>query len=205
MSSKQYIRNEDDFLLECYNVRKSYTGDKGRVYPKVSSIPKGRKIAPDIDLLEIKNIGQTESIIGYEVKLLRKTDPYGPFYAGLGETLSYFKNGIDKAYLIMGFFDVESKRFKEVRATINLTVDFLIKSGLHLLNYVQHLILGDHDRLSTYLSGSMDPTRGFSVSSYVEPRHKRDCVLRNEFEWGKVWLKRRQREIGSNLESRMTS
>ena len=187
----QPFKSESDFLFECYSVRKNWTGTLGRIYPKVSSIPKSVRIAPDIDLLEVKSIGQEDCIIGYEIKFLREKDPYQSFYTGLGETLCYFKHGIEKAYLILGFFNTDRETFKRVQTNIRLTTVFLAKQGLRLLDYLQVLQIGDSDNLHNHLSGVHDPRNKFPTSSDREATHIRDCIIRNQFEWGKIWLKNR--------------
>lgn len=78
------FKNEDEFLKEILH-RMGTTG----VYPKVSAIA-GKKIRPDIDILEIKKESQSQyKIIGYELKLIKfnkrnKGLSWCAFYQGLG-------------------------------------------------------------------------------------------------------------------------
>lgn len=104
---------EDDFLFNIYQALE----ETWEVYPKVKFIPKGKRINPDIDLLVIDR--EIQSTEGFEIKVVKKTDPFQYFYLGLGEALCYYRHGVDKAFLLLGFFDIPSekairlKRFKK--------------------------------------------------------------------------------------------
>ena len=103
MSDESPIQNEDDFLFMLCEKKKSE-----EVYPKVTAIPRGRRITPDIDLLEIKGYGDIQTV-GCELKLLkfnkRTMDvPFTPFYTGLGEATCYFQHGVEQVYLIIGCY-----------------------------------------------------------------------------------------------------
>jgi len=84
----EQIHTEGDLLFELYKIMKG----SWEAYPKVTSIPKGKRITPDIVLLEIQRMAQP-TMVGYEVELLRPSDPYKYFYAGLGEVINYFRYG----------------------------------------------------------------------------------------------------------------
>jgi hypothetical protein len=94
---------EDEFLKEILH-RIGTT----EVYPKVSAIA-GKKIRPDIDILEIKKESQTQyKVIGYELKLIKfnkgnKGLSWHAFYQGLGQALLSLKNGIHRCVLLVGF------------------------------------------------------------------------------------------------------
>ena len=79
-------------------------------YPKVSAIG-GKRISPDIDILEVQKVSQTQSrLIGYELKLMKfdkrsKGLGWNSFYSGIGQALLYLKNGVHQAGLVLGFHD----------------------------------------------------------------------------------------------------
>lgn len=80
------------------------------VYPKVSAIG-GRKISPDIDILQIEGASQNRfRLIGYEIKLVKfdkrsKGLGWNSFYNGIGQALLYLKNGVHRAFLVLGFHE----------------------------------------------------------------------------------------------------
>ena len=77
-------------------------------YPKVTAIA-GRRINPDIDVLEFYKVSQDQyRLNGYEMKLLKfdnrsRSLGWDAFYKGIGEALLYFKNGVQRTNLILGF------------------------------------------------------------------------------------------------------
>jgi len=97
------FENEDKFLKEILHRIGTI-----EVYPKVSVIA-GKKIRPDIDLLEIKKELQNQyKIIGYELKLIKfdkrnKGLSWYAFYQGLGQALLSLEHGIHKCILLIGF------------------------------------------------------------------------------------------------------
>jgi hypothetical protein len=80
------------------------------VYPKVSAIG-GKKISPDIDILQIERVSQNQfRLIGYEIKLVKfdkrsKGLGWNSFYSGIGQALLYLKNGVHHAVLVLGFHE----------------------------------------------------------------------------------------------------
>ena len=97
------FENEEDFLKEILH-RIGII----EVYPKVSAIA-GKKIRPDIDLLEIKRESQNKfKVIGYELKLIKfkkenKALSWYSFYQGLGQALLSLTHGIHRGILLIGF------------------------------------------------------------------------------------------------------
>lgn len=79
-------------------------------YRKVSAIG-GKKIVPDIDILEIQTVSESQSrLTGYEVKLMKfdkrsKGLSWTTFYNGIGQALLYLKNGVHRAILVLGFHE----------------------------------------------------------------------------------------------------
>ena len=100
----EYIRfqTEEEFLR---TVLKNMPYE---VYPKVTAIG-GQKINPDIDILQIKRTsGNRYEIIGYELKLIKfdkrsKGLSWNALYTGIGQALLYLKNGVHRAFLLIGF------------------------------------------------------------------------------------------------------
>ena len=200
LSLEESIRNEDDFLFQYYTQMKASWRD---VYPKVSSIPKGKRITPDIDLLEIQKYKQPPLIIGHELKLVRKTDPYGPFYGGLGQALGYFRHGVDQAYLVLGCFNMPSERMDEIQTTIKAVIDFFKQAGLNLLEYMLVPMYKGNLTFRLVLL-TLDENSKFSVSSHKEAEHRRGCLLRGEFEWGKRWLRNQEKRTAEALKREST-
>ncbi len=106
MPKREYARfkTEGEFLKA---VLRSLPFD---VYPRVTAIG-GRKIHPDIDILQIKRISQHQyRLIGYELKLIKfdkrsKGLSWNAFYTGIGQALLYLKNGVHQAFLLLGFHE----------------------------------------------------------------------------------------------------
>jgi hypothetical protein len=102
--TKNYIRfKTEEELLKA--VLHSLHDD---VYPKVSAIG-GKKINPDIDILQIERFPQNRfRLVGYEIKLIKfdkrsRGLSWNNFYSGLGQALLYLKNGVHRACLVLGF------------------------------------------------------------------------------------------------------
>ena len=80
------------------------------VYPRVSAIG-GKKINPDIDILQIERVSRDRfRLIGYEIKLMKYDKRSGglswnAFYSGIGQALLYLKNGVHRVALVLGFHE----------------------------------------------------------------------------------------------------
>lgn len=116
MPKREYVRfkTEGEFLKA---VLRSLPFD---VYPRVTAIG-GRKIHPDIDILQIKGISEHRyRLIGYELKLIKfdrrsKGLSWNAFYTGIGQALLYLKNGVHQAFLLLGFHEnVPTDKFIDV-------------------------------------------------------------------------------------------
>jgi|BEDMetMinimDraft_2_1075160.scaffolds.fasta_scaffold00786_4 hypothetical protein len=104
--TKNYIRfKAEEELLKA--VLHSLHDD---VYPKVSAIG-GKKINPDIDILQIERLPQNQfRLVGYEIKLIKfdkrsRGLSWNNFYSGLGQALLYLENGVHRACLVLGFHE----------------------------------------------------------------------------------------------------
>ena len=77
----------------------------------VRMIAKDLKVTPDIDLLNVyvnPHHPEENTVIAFELKILKYHRRYKrismtPFFQGLGQVLTYFQHGIDRATLVMGF------------------------------------------------------------------------------------------------------
>ena len=178
------IRNENDLLY--WLLQSHWTGE---VFPKVSSIPKGDSITPDIDLLHINKYTSPPELTGYEVKVLRKNDPLGPFYSAIGEALCYLRFGLDWAYVVIGCHKVPLANVDRVEATLKQIWGFLTEHaylppcvGLHIyrpaLSYAERI----------------EPKYKFSASANEETAHRRSCLFRHQFGWGKAWLREHKKK-----------
>ena len=136
------FEGEDEFLKEI--VQRIGTTE---VYPKVSAIA-GKKIRPDIDILEIKKEPQNQNkVIGYELKLIKfdnrsKGLSWNAFYQGIGQALISLKHGIHRCVLLIGFHKniLDDKFLDEFH-------EMLWEGREHL--YSQ--ILGSYISIGTYL------------------------------------------------------
>lgn len=174
------INSEYEFLY--YYYKKWGSSDK---YPRVTNIPKGTPITPDIDLLEIAHYKEP-TIIGHEFKLISKTDPFGSFYKGLGEALNYFNHGVEQAYVVLGAFNLDTKSTEHAENTIRQFSEFGRERG-HIPKYLGVKIYRPHNDYAYDLL-QIEAESKFYVSSNEDTKHKKECILRKEFSWGKRWL-----------------
>jgi hypothetical protein len=131
MESMKYSRfgTEEELLKSVLHSLAAYN-----VYPKVSAIG-GKKISPDIDILQIERISQNQfRLIGYEIKLIKfdkrsKGLSWNSFYSGVGQALLYLKNGVHRAFLVLGFHEniLDDKIIDEFRGWLWNKKDLLKK------------------------------------------------------------------------------
>lgn len=185
------IQNEDDFLFKYYQIT---TASGTESYPKVTYIPKGKRIAPDIDLLTINSHRKPPLIVGFEFKLLKydkrsKDISFYPFYTGLGQAMCYLQKGIDRVCLVIGCFNIPEDRLNlldKIENKLNETCEFICETFDSFSSYLAvDLVRQDRE----FSIGIKQPKRIFPVNSYEDIKHKRECMLRKEFSWGKRWLK----------------
>jgi len=107
------VRNDmirDELDLAQFIVNK-YRFALGTYYYGINLISRNLKVSPDIDLLSVyvnERRPDENTAVGFELKVLRyhkgrKRIELSPFYQGLGQVLTYFQHGIDRAMLIVGF------------------------------------------------------------------------------------------------------
>jgi hypothetical protein len=115
-------------------------------YPKVSAIG-GKKINPDIDILQIEKVSQNQfRLVGYEIKLMKfdkrnKGISWNGLYSGIGQALLYLKNGVHRAFLVLGFHDsiLDDRLIDEFRNWLWNKKDLLKR------------IIGNYISIDTYL------------------------------------------------------
>jgi len=143
-------------------LKEVYRSLKGKwVYPRVTDVD-GNKIWPDIDILQM-NEDRTK-VVGYEIKLMKPSNNsaslnYESLYTGIGQALLYLKNGVYRAYLVLGFHESTSEyQINEFLNSFSKKKD-LLKS-----------IVGNHISIGTYLeykgiiSPIIEAESGFSTS-----------------------------------------
>ena len=106
------LRDERD-LARLLITRCGHSLGQGDYYYRVTRIAKDLAVSPDVDLLKVYvNPWHPEEnrAIAFELKVL-KVRKYrgdhshvelGPFYQGIGQVLTYFHHGIDRAMLVVG-------------------------------------------------------------------------------------------------------
>ena len=157
------------------------------VYPRVSAIG-GRKIKPDIDILEIRKSGNRCRLIGYELKLMKfdkrsKGLSWDAFYKGVGQALLYLKNGVHCATLVLGFHE-------------NVPNDEIIEDFRSWLLDKKELlsqIFGNYISIGTYLyrGGSIFPI--IEAKSDFQHLDEETKLLRQELLQGKFTFKKLKR------------
>jgi len=191
------IKDEDDLLYWLYKLKRN---NNEEVYPKVSEVPKGKEnvITPDIDLLKINESGNVK-VIGYEVKFpkySRKNNTFSlaEFYKGLGQSLCYFRHGVEYVVLVVGLFGAPQEKLdivKKTKQNIKGTWDFLSIQIPFLKSYMNIDIHSqDEDAVHLYLI----PQSSFSVYFDKEINYKHDSLLRRKFTYAKNWIKEMERK-----------
>jgi hypothetical protein len=155
-------------------------------YPKVSAIG-GKRINPDIDILEVQRVSQNQfRLVGYEVKLMRFDKranglSWTSFYGGIGQALLYLKNGVHQAVLVLGFHEnvPDDKLIDEFR-------DWLWENRELLKR-----ILGSYISIALHLyeSGAISPLIRADYDFY--PSDKKIQFLSNELTQGKFTFNKR--------------
>jgi hypothetical protein len=172
----------------------------GELYPKVTAIPRGNRISPDIDLLSVNENAQPPNakISGWEVKLLRyrKTEndiPLDPFYSGLGQALCYFQHGIDRVLLVLGCYgapkDQENKLLEKLTKVAKLTSTLVPKPSLGIELFTPELEgkrLLDPQPMDLGILGQSVFTHPWIDHAWA---NKRDNILFKHFAWGSRWVK----------------
>jgi hypothetical protein len=140
-------------------------GRSGKWYYAVNRISRNMKVSPDMDLLRVyinEFHPEENRALGIELKLLKLRKYRGnnwrisldPFYQGLGQVITYFEHGIDRAALVIGFHGDCAERPNEVRAAeqmLKLHCNFLRGILQSLFPYLQVYLLKD-DQLAVLVS-----------------------------------------------------
>jgi hypothetical protein len=185
-SADNPIQNENDLLWLVYQAESS----KGLItaYPKITYIPKGDRISPDIDLLTIYRSGEKTVLTGFETKVVnRRRNILGPFYAAFGQALCYFQFGVDQTYVIMGCYGLDEEKRADIETKIQRVWQFLSTHSL-LPRYVGFKLFIEGKNWPEY---SAEPEASFTPRPDSEADFKRDCLIRGKFVWGERWLRDR--------------
>ena len=202
------IRNEDDFLFMRYQ---EYKRGELKVYPKVSSIPKGKdtKIAPDIDLLSISK--KMNLIEGFELKYVWEKSPRLSFYSGLGQVLSYFRYGVDRAYLVLGLFNMDSNKMNKIENKFREYCLFLGPGILEKMPYLEINLFKEDRRgdINLLSRRTENQTKRFSVDDEISDKRfknvkeeiiqRRNFLLHINFGWAERWLRKREKEFEASV------
>jgi hypothetical protein len=119
---------DDERSLARLLVRRGWGFGRGDYYYRVNMISRDLKVTPDIDLLNVyvnQWHPEENTATGIELKVLkyhrgRKRIELAPFYQGLGQVLTYFRHGIDRAALVVGFHTETDQFPDEVAAAQKL-------------------------------------------------------------------------------------
>jgi len=161
------------------------------VYPKVSAIG-GKKISPDIDILQIESFPKNRfRLIGYELKLIKfdkrcKGLSWNSLYSGIGQALLYLKNGVHRAFLVLGFHEniPDDKSVKEFREWLWDKRELLKR------------IVGNYVSVDTYLyKGSPLNAPIIEAESDFQPSDDEEVkLLSNELLQGKFTFNKKLKE-----------
>ena len=185
-SDDNLVENENDLLWLVYQAESS----KGLItaYPKITSIPKGTRISPDIDLLTIYESNEKRLLTGFEIKVVnRSRNILGPLYAALGQALCYFQFGVDQTYVVMGCYGLDEEKRADIEAKIQKVWQFVRTHSL-VPQYVGFKLFVEGKNWPKY---SEKPKYTFTSRTRSEADFKRDCLIRRKFVWGKSWLRDR--------------
>lgn len=159
------------------------------VYPRVSAIG-GKRINPDIDVLQIKKVSQNQyRLIGYEVKLMKfdqrsKSLSWLSFYTGIGQSLLYLQNGVHRVCLVLGFHE-------------SVAQDSLIEEFSSWLRDNRELlkrILGNYVSIGTYVYRRAAFSPIVEADSDFCPPNEKIKLLSNELLQRKFTFNKKLRE-----------
>jgi len=168
-------------------------GGLGEWYFGVNLISRDMKVSPDIDLLKVyvnQFRPQENTTTGFELKLL-KARKYGKatwridldrFYQGLGQVLTYFEHGLDKAALIVGFHENCNEHPSEAGGADRLLkthCSFLGSSVLRAFPYLQIYSLRNEELKLLHHSPDWDKARFPHLSD--EAKLRRESIFKLQF------------------------
>ena len=191
------IRNERDIaniLTSKWNI-----GGSGDCYFGVNRISKDLKVSPDIDLLRVyvnQWQPQENRAIGFELKVLkprRYRDEnwrigLDPLYQGLGQVLTYFEHGIDKAALILGFHNdckLHPNEVKEPEELLKKHCVFLRETVFANFPYLQIYSLRNGSLETLLFHPNWEKACFHHESDDVKLR--RDSIFKGQFVFDKTW------------------
>lgn len=188
---------EDELDLANFIINK-YNLAYGEYYYGINLISRNLKVTPDIDLLNV-NINdyhpEENTVVGFELKVLkyysrRNRIELSPFYQGLGQVLTYFHHGIDRAMLIVGFHNNCGEYPEAIKDASNL-----MKRHCELLK-VSTLIAFPYLSIASVTFGSLefllhvsDWDRQRFHPQTEEAKLRRASIFKKQFSSKKVLLK----------------
>jgi len=194
MSSKgemHPIRSELDIARQL--ITRWDVGHIGDWYVGVSLIARDLKVSPDIDLLRVytnQYRPEDSTAIGIELKMLKPRKfgentwriPMSPFYQGIGQVLTYFEHGIDRAALVIGFHeecDRHPTESKQAERLLRTHCSAMKSSILAALPYLLIYSMKGGSLESLVSSPNWDRVR-FPIQDQ-ETKLRRDSILRLQF------------------------
>ena len=186
-----HLRNELDLgriLTTRWN-----PGGLGEWYFGVNLISRDLRISPDIDLLKVyinEFRSQENTATGFELKVLKPRKygkatwriSLGPFYQGLGQVLTYFEHGLDRAALVVGFHGDCNEHPAEVKDAEQLLAahcTFLGASSLRSFPYLQLYSIRNGEFRPLHYSPDWEKAR-FPPHS-EEAKLRRDSIFKLQF------------------------
>lgn len=204
-------KDENDFLILLY-ADSVANGDSSKCYCRVTHI-KNERISPDIDLLYVDPNPSRRSpfhsshrgfIEAFELKSIKKKGRYEKFYTGIGQALLYYRFGVDKVTLLIGYFGESESEAKDISFELRKRCLFLQKNILrNVLLYIGFFEApkGRSDQLFPLPAESAQSLYNPSpIPIDKEIERKRESLLNEKFSRWKNWpnnyLKKRGKELG---------
>jgi len=177
-------------------VMKKWRFGLGDYYYAVRMIAKDLKVTPDIDLLSVYvNAYHPEqnTVIAFEFKILNYHQRYKrimltPFYHGLGQVLTYFQHGIDRAMLVLGFHsstDEYPDAVKDAQESLKTHGDSLKTSIFSNFPYLRIVSLRKGDLESVLYHADWDKAR-FPFLSDGSRKLRRENILQRQLTYEKL-------------------
>jgi len=171
----------------------------GKCYFCVNRIAKDLNVSPDIDLLRVyinEYRPEESTTTGFELKVLKPRKYAGdhwrinldPFYQGLGQVLTYFEHGVDRAALVVGFHRDCSQHPDEAEDAERLLkahCAFLQATAFMHLPYLEIYSLRDGELEKLVHSSNWEKARFPHMSD--DGKLRRDAILHKQFVFKRSW------------------
>ena len=167
----------------------------GKCFLNVKLISRSIKVSPDIDLLRVYTNQwhpEENTSTGFELKVLRyngrqRRVNLEPFYQGLGQVLTYFEHGIDRAALVVGFHKDCEQHLREAKDAQELLVkhcNFMKSSILRSFQYLEILSIRNGDLARLVHDSNWDRARFSHLSD--DAKLARDSIFKLQFSSEKI-------------------